>query len=244
MIPPIFLNHAADVLGDTSGGLSGSRIASICAAYAVEYNVNIPYASYPFPRGLANKRTALMDNLRAFSPEQQFKIIRDICDMDVFASSAAVRDLKIKLISRYGHLSPEGSADDINETLIEETRHWLNDYPEALKLYEDALHKYDNKLFQRNLLDDLRLALEMLFKQILQNDKSLENQLSHIGAFLRDRSVSREMANMFVKLVDYYSKYHNEHVKHNSAVNETEIEMVIEMTSSFMKFIIKLKMVG
>ncbi len=45
---------------------------------------------------------------------------------------------------------------------------------------------------------------------------------------------------MFVKLVDYYSKYQNSYVKHDDAVIEPEIEFIFEITSSFMKHLIRL----
>lgn len=64
-IPATFLQYAADILGDTSKGLSGSNIARALAAYAVEYGVDIPHGIYPFEAG--NKRSALYENLMAFS---------------------------------------------------------------------------------------------------------------------------------------------------------------------------------
>lgn len=45
---------------------------------------------------------------------------------------------------------------------------------------------------------------------------------------------------MFVKLVDYYAKYQNSYVKHDDAVIGEEVEFVIELTSSFMKHLVRL----
>lgn len=241
MIPTTFINFAADILGETQTGLSGSKIAKYCSAYAIDYNVEIPYSGYPFPPNVPNKRTALRKNLQAFTPEQQFKIIKELCELEQFKENSNVKDLKIKLISRYGHLATDKRTEKINEPLIEETKHWLNDYPDSLKLYEEALNKFENKIYQRNLLDDLRLSLEKLLQKIFENKKSLENQLSEMGSFIKERKVSKELNNMFVKLIDYYSKYQNTYVKHDDAVIETEIEIIIEITCSFMKFLIRIK---
>lgn len=241
MIPSAFITHAADVLGETSSGLSGSKIAEYCLAYATDFNVDIPYSNYPFPRDLPNKKTALRENLKFISAEHQFKIIKELCELNQFKDNKNVKDLKIKLISRYGHLASAGEGEKINETLIEETKHWLSDYPESLKLYQEALTKFESKIYQRNLLDDLRLSLEKLLREILGNNKSLENQLSEIGAFIKDRKGSKELNNMFVKLIDYYSKYHNTYIKHEDSVIENEIEFIFEITCSFMKFIIRIK---
>lgn len=240
MIPNIFIQNATDILGDTDGGLTSSQIVKLCAAYAIDFNVNIPYPSLPFPTdgSVPNKRTALKKNLDKFTPEQQFKIIKELCELDNFKGISKIKDLKLKLVTRYGHLNTE--LDSINEILIDETRHWLNDYPESLKQYQSALDKFKGDIFERNLLDDLRLSLELLLKSIFSNDKSLENQLSDLGRFINDKKGSKELANMFQKLVEYFAKYQNSYVKHNDKVIEEEIEFVFEITSSFMKHLIRI----
>lgn len=240
MIPDLFILNASNILGDTNTGLTSSQIVTLCSTYAIDFNVNIPYPSLPFPTdgSVPNKRTALKKNIQAFSPEQQFKIIKDLCDLEQFSQNANVKDLKIKLITRYGHLNPNINA--VNEVLIDETRHWLNDYNKVLSLYQSALDKYNNGVFERNVLDDIRLSLELLLKDILKNDKSLENQLPLLGSFIKEKGGSKELGNMFQKLVEYYSKYQNTYVKHNDLVIEEEVEFIFEITSSFMKHFIRM----
>ena len=240
MIPDLFILNATNILGDTNTGLTSSQIVSLCSAYAIDFNVNIPYSSLPFPTdgSVPNKRTALKRNIEAFSPEQQFKIIKELCELEQFAQNLNVKDLKIKLITRYGHLNPD--INIVNEVLIDETRHWLNDYSKVLALYQSALDKYNNGIFERNILDDLRLALEMLLKDILRNEKSLENQLPALGSFIQEKGGSKELGNMFQKLVEYYSKYQNTYVKHNDQVIEEEVEFIFEITSSFMKHFVRI----
>ena len=240
MIPDLFILNATNILGDTNTGLTSSQIVSLCSAYAIDFNVNIPYSSLPFPTdgSVPNKRTALKRNIEAFSPEQQFKIIKELCELEQFAQNLNVKDLKIKLITRYGQLNPD--INIVNEVLIDETRHWLNDYSKVLALYQSALDKYNNGIFERNILDDLRLALEMLLKDILRNEKSLENQLSALGSFIQEKGGSKELGNMFQKLVEYYSKYQNTYVKHNDQVIEEEVEFIFEITSSFLKHFVRI----
>ena len=178
----------------------------------------------------------------AFSGRQQYQIIKELCDHPPF-SSVPNNDrtkLKLLLLERYAHLAPESESAEINETLVKETRHWLNGYPEVLAPYNDALVKYDGRIFLRNLLDDLRLALEMLLRAVFGNKKSLEHQNEFFGSYIKDRGGSTELVNMFVKLVDYYGKYQNTYVKHDDAVIEEEIEFIFEITSSFMKHLIRL----
>ena len=233
-IPLEFISYAAGILR----GLSGRDIVKLTAAYAVEYDVNIPHPVYPYK--VSNKSTALCENLMAFSGRQQYRIIKELCEHHSSISNNECRQLKVQLLTRYNHLVPESESSEINKTLIEETRHWLDDYPEVLALYNEALVKYEGQVFLRNLLDDLRLALEKLLRAVFVNDKSLENQLKIVGSYIKERGGSKELANMFVKLVDYYANYHNSYVKHDDAVIEEEIEFIFEITSSFMKHLIRL----
>ncbi|HDZ61706.1 MAG TPA: hypothetical protein ENH40_00995 [Nitrospirae bacterium] len=241
MIPTAFITRACEILGDTRLGLSGSKIVEYLVSYAFNYDVNIPYAEYPFPQGVPNKRTALRKNLLAFNPEQQIQILNDLCQLPKFNDNNEVNNLRYQIISKYGHLlvtSPEKSIDTV---LIEQTRHWLSNFPDSLQLYETALTKLENKLFLRNLLDDIRLSLEKLTQSLLHNSKSLENQTTSLGQFLKKNGCSKELSNMFRILIDYYTKYQNTYVKHDDAVIESEIEIMFEMTCAFMRFLIRIE---
>lgn len=220
--------------------MSGPNIVRATAAYAIEYDVRLPHPSYPFDA--PNKRTALYENLMAFSPPQQYRIIKDLCDHPSFSSSHSGErnGLKLKLVTKYSHLDPKDTPSELNEPLVEETRHWLTGYPEALSLYSQALDKHSHGVFHRNLLDDLRLSLEKLLHGIFDNTKSLENQIQNVGQHIKKKGGSSELSNMFVKLIDYYAKYHNSYVKHDDAVIEEEVEFVFEITSSFMKHLVRL----
>lgn len=241
MIPIAFINRACDILGDTNSGLTGPKIVEHLSSYAYDFGCDIPYATYPFPNSIPNKRTALRKNILAFSPEQQFQILNELCQLEQFKSNESVRNLRYNLISRYGHLLSNQVQDIIKADLIDETKHWLSDYPDALQLYESALLKYENKIFLRNLLDDLRLSLEKLLRGILGNNKSLENQITFLGPFIKQKGGSKELNNMFLKLLDYYTKYQNSYVKHDDSVIESELEIIFEITCSFMRFLLRIR---
>ncbi len=240
LIPNNFIKFASDIIGNTEYGLSGNQIVENCNSFAIDYNISIPYSTYPFPNELKNKRSALRENLLVFTPSQQFEIIKSLCELNHFQNNNNVRDLKIKLISRYGSLATDNSKSDINLSLIEETKHWLSEYPDVYKLYNECLEKYSNEIYHRNCLDDLRLSLELLLKNVLENKKSLENQINSLGNYINERNASKELNNMLVKLIDYFSKYQNTYVKHNDNINENEIEIILEIASSFMKFMIRI----
>lgn len=232
-----FITYATDIIGETQYGLSGSEIAKYSTEFAVKYNVAIPYGTYPFPKTLPNKRTALRRNLEGFTGEQQFKFILWLCELPQLEEHEAIKNLKLRLFTNYG--KQYGMINIPNSSIVEETYHWLNDYPKALEKYSEGLIKFQANLFERSSIDDIRLSFELVVKQILNNDKSLENQLAEIGSRLKEKDVSPELRNMYVKLMDYYTKYQNTYVKHDDRINKNEIEYIIELTSLMMKFLIK-----
>lgn len=236
-IPTAFVSFAATEL--TNNGLSGPKLVEIISAYAADFSADIPHARYPFDS--PNKRTALLDNLLCFAPKQQYQIIRELCDrLNPDGVNPSLVKLKVKLITEYAEFTDQDNTTDLHRTLLTETYHWLGNYPEVKKLYNEALLKHDGGVFRRNTLDDLRLSLEILARQLFSNNKTLENQISHVGQFVKDNGGSPQLANMFEKLVDYYTKYQNTYVKHDDAVIAAEIEFIFELTASFMKHLLRL----
>lgn len=236
-IPTAFVSFAATEL--TNNGLTGQKLVEITSAYAADFGADIPHARYPFDS--PNKRSALLDNLLCFAPKQQYQIIRELCDrLNPDGSNSALVSLKVKLTTEYAEFADQDNSSDIHRTLITETRHWLSDYPEVRNLFDDALLKHDHGVFKRNTLDDLRLSLEILARQLFDNCKTLENQISQVGQFVKEKGGSQQLANMFEKLVDYYTKYQNTYVKHDDAVITEEIEFIFELTASFMKHLLRL----
>lgn len=194
------------------------------------------YPEYPYPKGVANKRTALRDNLLCFDEYQRYEIIGYLCELPRFNDNNDVKILLQKMVQRYSNFSNLSKVQEIE--FIKETKHWLNHYPKSLKLYQEALGKYDNGIFERNCIDDLRLSMELLVKALLKNEKSLENQMSEIGSILKSKNVSDPLRNMVYPIIKYYTDYNNSFVKHNDAVNSKEIRYLIKITSYLKRFFI------
>lgn len=235
-----FLTYASEVLGDTNSGLSGAQIIKYCNNYAIDFNVIIPVDSADFGKFgsiIPNKRTALLRNLQAFNAKQQFQIIKELSELDFFRDNDETKKLKVQLYTRYGFLAEECLS---NTELVVKTKHWLENHPESLKQYTSALTKYEGGIFERNTLDDMRLSFELLIKDILGNNKSLENQIAELGGMLKNTDASTELRNIVTQVIKYYTDFQNNHVKHNDKVNSNEIEYVIELTSVVMKFLIKI----
>ncbi len=103
-----FISYASDVLADTNRGLSGSQIVKYCNSYAVNLGVNIPVTSPDFGKFgsiIPNKRTALYKNLSQFNGNQQFVIIKELCELPLFEDNKDVQALKKTLFSRFNRFA-------------------------------------------------------------------------------------------------------------------------------------------
>jgi len=130
------------------------------------------------------------------------------------------------------------NAELLDIKLVIDVLNWLSNYPKAKEKYDDALRLFLKGDRTRHVLDDCRLSLELFVKQYLSNASSLENQISELGKFLKDKNVSTELRNMFNSLLKGYTSFNNNNVKHDDKINESEIEFVIYMTGAFMRLLI------
>ncbi len=150
-------------------------------------------------------------------------------------------DIKIVKIKEDNFIIYPKGARLLDEKLINDVLGWLSSYPKAQNNFISALEKYQNKHYTRNLIDDLRLSLEFLLKLIFSNKKSLENQKNALFEYLDKKKVPVELKNMYWKILDYYNNYQNNYAKHEDKINSSEVEFVIYLTGTFMRFLITLE---
>jgi hypothetical protein len=151
-------------------------------------------------------------------------------------------DIQIKRIKRDNIIFYPKGAKLLDEKVVNDVLDWLISYPNVQKSFKSALEKYRDNIYQRNIIDDLRLSLELLLKKILNNNnKSLENQEKPLSEYLEQKNVPKELNNMYWKLIDYYTKYQNNYAKHDDKVDSSEIEFIIYLTGIFIRFLMTLE---
>jgi len=150
-------------------------------------------------------------------------------------------DIQIKRIKGDNIIFYPKGSKLLDEKVVNDVLDWLISYPNVQKNFKSALEKYQDKIYQRNLIDDLRLSLELLLKQILNNEARLEKQKIFLGEYLKQKNVPKELNNMYWKLIDYYTKYQNNYAKHDDKVDSSEIEFIIYLTGIFIRFLMTLE---
>ena len=162
----------------------------------------------------------------------------ELCKMPEFSIHPQTLEIQSRLIERYSEFAPDPS-DLLDISIITETKHLLDDYPQVKIHYESALIKYQTQIFERNLVDDLRFSFEQLLKNVLSNDRPLEKQQDDISKFLKAKGISDSLISMYNKLREYYCDYQNIHAKHNDQIKKQELEFIIELTSIMMKLLLR-----
>jgi hypothetical protein len=180
---------------------------------------------------------SINERIEEHFPDCDYKDTPEKCFIHTFCMKAL-----FFLEQEIGALNPDFDFNflrpNLNSDLLKDNLILLRDFPEAGRVYQSALNKLNEGKNERNLLDDLRLSLEIILKKILTNNKNLENQKNETGSFLKSKEISVEVRNMFITLLDYYSKYHNNYIKHNDLVNRHEIDLIVNLTGAFINFLI------
>ena len=107
------------------------------------------------------------------------------------------------------------------------------------KCYDDALSKMVAAKYDRNSLDDIRLALELYLKEVLGNDKPLEKQSSALKVHLEQKKMSSELVNVHTQSLFNLCNFFNNHSKHDYNVKREEVDAAIGYANQIMKSIIK-----
>lgn len=152
-------------------------------------------------------------------------------------------ELEVVKVENRVTLYPAGARLLDNE-VVNQVLSWLDPHPNVLQAFEKALTMYaegDTSRY-RNLLDELRFALEQLLKNVLTNSKSLENQKAPLLTWLKARGAHQQTINMFQTLLfGPYSKYQNDAVKHGEQYAENDVEFMIYLTGTFMRLLLRLE---
>lgn len=166
------------------------------------------------------------------------EIIREIKRLSILTPNASFAiHKKGKQVFVYPHGDPF-----LDKGIIDSTLSGLEDYPKIAKHFEMALRIYQSgdKNQYRSLLDNLRFAFEQLLKEILKNQKSLENQKENLLRWLKEKGLHTQVVNLYQNLLNTYQKYQNDAVKHNEDYSLYEIEFMIYVTGNFMRLILQL----
>lgn len=197
--------------------------------FAKSYNKSIPIDEPNY--GSFNKKELLSTNLNVLSDNEKIEFLSQIkyhsrlCEDDFLRDEI---DLLVKDASN-GVIKARNSVSTLLET-----------YSIDLKNQWQRTYRFYDHLDYRNALDNMRLTIELLIKRITGSEASLENQKSALGKFFEDNDISKEVRNLFFKMLDMYEKIQNHEAKHNlpQNLNSKEIKFLMNQSTVIIKFVI------
>ncbi|HET9283948.1 MAG TPA: hypothetical protein VFR24_18525 [Candidatus Angelobacter sp.] len=130
----------------------------------------------------------------------------------------------------------------LDDKAVKETLEWLSQYPHVGKHFLESLKIYAGKEVTRyrNLLDNLRFSLEEMLRSVLGNQKSLENQKDEALRWLASHKIHNHIVSMYSDLITKFALYQNDAVKHHERYSPAEIEFMIYLTGTFLRFLVQL----
>lgn len=142
--------------------------------------------------------------------------------------SAQEVEMEIQQVLDNHFVSP--SSNEINDV-----RKVLDEHPKALEQYNSAIQKVLKGENDRNAIDDMRLAWDILVGDLTGKQASPNKQESEIGKLLKDKGVAPELRNMFFSMVRNYADYQDKNVKHDINISHGDVLFVLNITNAFIK---------
>lgn len=89
-------------------------------------------------------------------------------------------------------------------------------------------------------MDNVRLTVELLVKELTKSQASLENQQKDLGNFLKAKGIKKQMINYLHSILDIYEKIQNNEAKHDvpDSLSREEVTFIMNQSYTLMKFLI------
>lgn len=158
-------------------------------------------------------------------------------------------NLRLVAIGEVYELHPAG-ASELDESVVDLTVEWLGRYPSVQEHARRSLRRLaEDDTFES--LNSIRVALETLVRAVLQNSKSLENQIGTEPSgdapflkWLRERGMKPQTVTMGQRITSSFCDLQNSWVKHPPAAGASfvraEAEYAVYVVFSLMRLISKL----
>lgn len=215
--------------------MSREDIIEHCNLYALNFDVTIPITSPDvgqFASAVLNRYTALYKNLSAFNGQQQFDIIRDLCELPQFENDANVQDIKKKLNKQFARFA-------IGPLFLEKFP--LTDWERVDQALDEMIIHVDSAVTVEGFqaIGALgRETLKIIARQVFDADKHPTLDGVEVPAEVVEvLEITENLAAIeAVEAVDEHAEMADEDVKSRPMlVNETESIQVNRMLKAYLK---------
>lgn len=140
------------------------------------------------------------------------------------------------------YVFPKG-VEELDDALISQPLEWLKAYPNAEKAWSKTLREYAGSDGHNasDIADLIRKALESFFKEFFENNKTLENNKTEYGRYLKSQGVPAEISNNLETLLLAYTNYMNAYAKHHDKTDPRVLEYLLYQTGNIIRLLISIK---
>jgi len=135
-----------------------------------------------------------------------------------------------------GFFYPAG-AEELDESLIEETLTWLNDYPDERKDYKRALECYSGNQTSPDVIKNCYSAVEGIARNVLGSKKTLDKNKDEL---LKKMDLSDGWNSILATYINYAHNYRHASPERHK-IKEQEAEAYLYMTGLIIRLIIESK---
>ncbi|HFK9594339.1 TPA: hypothetical protein ACIECS_001249 [Enterococcus faecium] len=204
-------------------------ILSLTNTFAAGKDIEVRYSAAP---EFINKQNVAQQNLSTFSISQTIQFLTEIVDSETGYQLMQLADLLKELVSRFPNHTIEKDREAVGKM---KTR--FEEYPQVAGAWTKAGFQLSVRNY-REAVVNCRLALELLLKQLFNNEKSLENQKAAINELLSEQP--KEFTNMLISQIRSYEVLQNQHFKHNLPdMDEMEVRYIFNTTYLIMDYLEK-----
>lgn len=222
-IPFVLLDDIEDQLTNI---FTANEIINLTKTYAEGIGKEVPIKIVHFN----SKKDIISANLGIFSNEEKINFLFQIKEHSKVKNDSELCQEINKAVSS-GSQQVIRSRNSITDI--------LSKYPsKIMEQWQRSYYFYDRSDY-RNALDNIRLTIELLVKNITGSDASLENQHKNLGIFLESEGISKEIRNLFLKMLNMYEKIQNNEAKHSvpDGLDQKEITLLMNQSAVIIKFL-------
>lgn len=180
-------------------------------------------------KGYYSRERILGTNLKVLNDTEKVEFLSQISKHSRLKDTALKEEIKT-VISDFK--TPNKSRDRISDL--------LNSYPKGINEQWKKSYYFYDKTDYRNALDSVRLAIELLVRNVTGKAASLENQRKNLGPLLKQKGISRQVRNFFFNMLDVYEKIQDDNAKHNvpTKLSEEEVSFLMNQSAVIIRFLI------
>lgn len=205
---------------------TGNEIINLTKTYAESIGKKVPIEVVKFN----SKKSIIIANLNVLSNSEKLNFLSQIREHSKVKSNSQLCQEIDRITSNINN-SIARSRNSITDI--------LEKYPSEITDQWQKSYQFYDKADYRNALDNIRLTIELLVKNITGSNASLENQNSLLGQFLKEKGISRETRNLFLKMLNMYEKIQNNQAKHSvpNRLDKKEVTLLMNQSTVILKFL-------